>query len=127
SERNIQELETVLVKLRKPIEPAPRSMPYTFARKPCVVPVPECEEKPDPTSTTDTHSDHPSRSSEVRLVRQHLPRFENRFDQPAHFPIPRFGLEGDRLNSEGVVIYEGMRFVARSDGQYKVTFTTSAP
>ena len=46
----------------------------------------------------------------------------------AHFPIPRFNAMGSPVSSDGVVIYEGMKFtVDSSTGYYEVSFTATAP
>lgn len=48
------------------------------------------------------------------------------FDTPAHIAQPEFGLCTQPLDADGVVIYEGMRFVADSQGRYYVSFTATA-
>jgi hypothetical protein len=52
---------------------------------------------------------------------------DHRFDQPARFPIPAFGLAGESLEEPGVVIYEGMRLAIRPDGRYQVRFVAETP
>ena len=52
---------------------------------------------------------------------------DHRFDQPARFPIPTFGLAGEPLEEPGVVIYEGMRLAIRPDGRYQVRFVAETP
>lgn len=53
--------------------------------------------------------------------------FEKRFDQPAHFPLPKVGLLGERWDEGGLVLHEGMRFIALADGQFEVSLTVSTP
>jgi len=50
-----------------------------------------------------------------------------RFDHPARFPLPAWGLNGEYLERPGVLIYEGMRLVIRPDGRYQVRFTIGTP
>jgi hypothetical protein len=50
-----------------------------------------------------------------------------RFDAPAHFAIPTYGLSGELLDKEGAVIYEGMRLAVNADGRYLVRFVVGTP
>jgi hypothetical protein len=49
------------------------------------------------------------------------------FDLPARFPLTKFGQECCGFEAEGAVIHEGMRLLAREDGQYEVRFNVSTP
>ncbi|WZO98247.1 fibronectin type III domain-containing protein [Isosphaeraceae bacterium EP7] len=49
------------------------------------------------------------------------------FAAPAHFPLPKFGDCPEEIEAEGLVIHEGMRFVAAPNGLYEVRFVASAP
>jgi hypothetical protein len=49
------------------------------------------------------------------------------FDHPARFPHTKFGVKCCAFEGEGVVIHEGMRLLARQDGQYQVRFNITAP
>jgi hypothetical protein len=51
--------------------------------------------------------------------------FDARFDQPANFPLPKFGPDGQAFAEEGVLIHEGMRLTATADGRYEVSFVAS--
>jgi hypothetical protein len=62
-----------------------------------------------------------------RIKDECLFHYESAWDGPAHFPLPRFGVNGERVDREGVVIYEGMRFLALPDGRYEVSFIASTP
>jgi hypothetical protein len=123
----IEQYRRQLAYLPRPL-PEQRPEPYeAFPRKPCVKPVPECDSVSEPELIATTAGNNPYGSLQERIARSHSPAFNTRFAQLAHFPMPRFGLWGERLDAEGVVIYEGMRFVATRDGQYEVSFTASAP
>jgi hypothetical protein len=50
-----------------------------------------------------------------------------RFDHPARFPLPAYGLNGDHLEKPGMLIYEGMRLAIQPDGRYQVRFTAGTP
>jgi|GEM_PF-5590600 len=56
-----------------------------------------------------------------------LGTYEYRFHSAAHFPRSHFGPQREVSRTAGAVIYEGMRFSARSDGTYEVEFLASSP
>jgi len=49
------------------------------------------------------------------------------FASAAHFPIREFGLCGEVIQREGLVIYEGMMFTFDRDGDYEVRFRATTP
>jgi hypothetical protein len=49
------------------------------------------------------------------------------FDHPARFPRTEFGAACCAFEGEGAVIHEGMRLLARQDGQYEVRFNITTP
>jgi hypothetical protein len=50
------------------------------------------------------------------------------FHHAAHVPLPRFTLEGNPVQAEGLLIYEGMRLtVDPHTGNYDVSFTATVP
>jgi hypothetical protein len=49
------------------------------------------------------------------------------FDLPARFPANKFGGACCGFEGEGVVIHEGMRMLAKTDGQYEIRLNLSAP
>lgn len=49
------------------------------------------------------------------------------FSSVAHFPIREFGLRGEPLDRDGILIYEDMEFSFDRNGDYKVRFRASAP
>ena len=49
------------------------------------------------------------------------------FASTAHFPLRDFGLRGEPLDRDGILIYEDMEFTFDRNGQYKVRFRASAP
>jgi hypothetical protein len=49
------------------------------------------------------------------------------FDHPARFPMPQFGANCPGIEGEGAVIHEGMRLLAKTNGQYEVRFNITAP
>lgn len=49
------------------------------------------------------------------------------FAAAAHFPIREFGLRGEPLDRDGIIIYEDMAFHFDRDGNYEVHFRASAP
>ena len=49
------------------------------------------------------------------------------FDHPARFPKTSYGQQSCAFESEGAVIHEGMRLLARQDGQYEVRFNITTP
>ena len=49
------------------------------------------------------------------------------FASAAHFPMPGYGLRGDRLDQKGLVIYEDMEFRFNRNGDYEVHFRTAPP
>lgn len=53
--------------------------------------------------------------------------YDYRFDAPAHFPLPAFGIRGEESSRDGAIIYEGMRFAVREDGRYQVRFVVGTP
>ncbi|MBI1913275.1 MAG: hypothetical protein HYS12_00730 [Planctomycetes bacterium] len=119
-----------------PPPPAPpRAIPVHFRKRtdesfnllPLVqeVPAPKQGEGAYPDGTTPSPRLPPSLAFEAFL--RGLPLYDARFDAPAHFPLPQFGLLGERLDGDGAMIYEGMHFVATPDGQYEVSFTVSVP
>ena len=56
-----------------------------------------------------------------------LPTTSWTFDRPARFTLMEFGIHGHDYESDGAVIYEGMRLVVAPDGQYQVRFIASTP
>lgn len=100
-----------------------------FVHTPCVTPVPDCEED----MLTGGFEIHRKKYSDFlsKLRKQseklHAPLFDTNFARPAHFPEPRFALNGQRMDGAGVIIYEGMRFTAVRDGSYVIAFAVSAP
>ena len=50
-----------------------------------------------------------------------------RFKTAVHFPQPRFNDAGDRHDTPGTGIYEGMQIVVASDGRYEVAFNATTP
>jgi hypothetical protein len=73
-----------------------------------------------------------------RLLKEELEGGENNdfqypfwiypFDLPARFPVTRFGSSRTcAFEGDGAVIHEGMRLLARVDGQYEVRFNVTAP
>ena len=55
-------------------------------------------------------------------------RWSHTFTGAAHFPITRFGPAGEPVETEGLVIYEGMKLtVDRDSGHYDLSFTATAP
>ena len=49
------------------------------------------------------------------------------FQDVGRFPYPQFGLIGEDLADEGVLIYEGMAFCYSENGHYVVKFNVSKP
>jgi len=49
------------------------------------------------------------------------------FASTAHFPLREFGLRGEPLDRDGIIIYEDMAFHFDRDGNYEVHFRASAP
>jgi hypothetical protein len=49
------------------------------------------------------------------------------FAAAAHFPLREFGLRGELLDHDGIIIYEDMAFHFDRDGNYEVHFRASAP
>ncbi len=49
------------------------------------------------------------------------------FDHPARFPKAEFGTACCAFEGEGAIIHEGMRVLAREDGQYEVRFNITTP
>lgn len=49
------------------------------------------------------------------------------FASAAHFPLREFGLRGEPLDRDGIIIYEDMAFHFDRDGNYEVHFRASAP
>ncbi|HWE38412.1 MAG TPA: hypothetical protein VG406_17705 [Isosphaeraceae bacterium] len=49
------------------------------------------------------------------------------FDLPARFPLTKFGSRCCAFEGDGAVIHEGMRLLARVDGQYEVRFNVTTP
>ncbi len=49
------------------------------------------------------------------------------FASAAHFPLPRFGPKGRLIDSEGLLIYEDMKFSFDRDGNYEVHFRATTP
>ncbi len=49
------------------------------------------------------------------------------FASAAHFPIRDFGLRGEPLDRDGVIIYEDMAFHFDREGNYEVHFRASSP
>ena len=56
-----------------------------------------------------------------------IPLYDARFNGPANFPLPKFGLCGEPHFDDGLVIHEGMSLLVAATGHYEVSFTTSAP
>lgn len=52
---------------------------------------------------------------------------DHRFVQPARFPLPAFGFNGECVEEPGAIVYEGMRLAIRPDGRYQVRFTVGTP
>lgn len=50
-----------------------------------------------------------------------------RFAAPAHFPLTEFGPEGESIEREGAVIYEGMRLSVDPEGRYELQFVVTTP
>jgi hypothetical protein len=97
----------------------------SFWEMPSLVLVPEAD---DPSTTPEAEA----RSADKGSLAEYVDKFQiaaKTFDffGPAHFPLPRFGLMGEDLFGEGVVIYEGMRLLCTAEGHYEVRFTASAP
>lgn len=53
--------------------------------------------------------------------------YSYRFEMPAHFPLNEFGPEGEPIEREGALIYEGMRFSVDRDGTYELGFVVTTP
>jgi hypothetical protein len=121
----IGHLERALIFLPRPLPQATPEPYEAFPNQPCVKVVPICGRTPFKIS--EWADKNPYGSLELRIAQTQSPPFQSRFEQPAHFPLPRFAPDGERIDTEGVVIYEGMRFIATRDGQYEVSFTTSVP
>jgi hypothetical protein len=49
------------------------------------------------------------------------------FASAAHFPLREFGLRGEPLDRDGIIIYEDMAFHFDREGNYEVHFRASAP
>lgn len=49
------------------------------------------------------------------------------FASTAHFPMRKFGGQGETLERDGAVIYEDMKFSFDRDGNYNVRFTIGTP
>ena len=49
------------------------------------------------------------------------------FDHPARFPMIKYGSRCCAFEGEGAIIHEGMRLLARQDGQYEVRFNITTP
>jgi hypothetical protein len=125
----IEQLQIQIAFLPRPL---PKKMPAPFEAFPhaiCIQPLPDCDSasKPEDLLSTEAGQHNPYGSLAERVERLQSAPFDHRFEQPAHFPYPRFNRDGGRMNTEGAVIYEGMRFVATRDGQYDVSFTTTIP
>ena len=59
--------------------------------------------------------------------KEHLFTWIHRFKTAVHFPQPRFSDAGDRHDTPGTAIYEGMQIVVASDGRYEVAFNATTP
>lgn len=49
------------------------------------------------------------------------------FDQPAHFSLPSYGINGCQINSDGALIYEGMCLEVEEDGRYRMRCRVGTP
>ena len=121
----IEQYQILLARLPRPLPEATPEPWEAFTRKPCVKQVPDCDKDGLLIGTMAFRDSYGFLDD--RVARLYSAPFNARFAQPAHFPIPRFGPYGECATTDGVVIYEGMRFAATRDGQYDVSFTTSVP
>jgi hypothetical protein len=59
--------------------------------------------------------------------KQLCPPWTMEFHQAAHFPLPRFTIDGCPVATDGLLIYEGMRLTVYDDGTYDFSFTATVP
>jgi len=93
----------------------------SFFRQPLVSNIPPAECLDDFAQPASDDSNDSTRFLDDCLV------LDYRFDHPARFPLPAWGLNHEYLERPGVLIYEGMRLAIRPDGRYQVRFTIGAP
>jgi hypothetical protein len=119
----------------------PSTADAPIAPGPPIVVVPECKRPADAFSETALVVSLLSPEAKEKLEKEqgtterptledyanaHCLKFlDCRFDEPANFPLPKFGPQGEPLSEDGVVIHEGMRLVATQDGRYEVSFVAT--
>jgi|GEM_PF-4003175 len=101
--------------------------PFSFEPQVTVVPVPSSQPSSDAASGQRDLESHIDSSREQLVARQNESLRTYHFDLPARFPVTRFGNDCCAFEDEGAIIHEGMRFLARQDGQYEVRFNITAP
>jgi hypothetical protein len=117
-----------------PILPPLSSPPATAAR--CMVPIenttPAVPFTSMPTIEPITH--YPAHAGKLNhadstdpATKSVVPLFDARFALPARFDYPQFGAAGEVIPTEGVVIYESMRFSVQPNGEYELIFVMSTP
>lgn len=100
--------------------------PPPFTHLPDVQPIPEARASGERTANGAKPDPLPPDAIERRANDQN-PLICYRFHVPAHFPHPKFSDVGEPRPTEGVIIYEGMQFLATADGHYEVRFNASTP
>ena len=91
-----------------PNDPAP------FLRAPILTPLDKCKDGSGCNGMTNLRAD--------KSLWRHT------FHHAARFTFPRFAQDGEQVDADGVVIYEGMRLtVNRETGIYDLSFTATTP
>ena len=113
-----------------PFQPAKRQGPsgipsFPFETGPYVTSVPQgsfesCSQKPT-VSAGATYDATGCQTNSCQTANGKAILLDHVFRDPAHFPLPAFGVLGERFAKDAFVLYEGMRLLVYADGSYELT------